>query len=111
MTDITAQLQALAGPRPGGEFVKTAIARAAKLAGLDYWRAYDIWYGKARCVRDFEREAVSAALTEKNRLETRNEVRDLRTRLAILESRLARIDPDFHCEEIGQIGRQVRGLG
>lgn len=111
MTDIAAQLQALAEPRPGGEYVKTAIDRAAKLSGLDYWRAFDIWYRKARCVRDFECDAVSAALTKKNRLETRNEVRDLRTRLAILESRLARIDPDFHCEEIGALRGQVRGLG
>ena len=111
MSDITAQLHALAEPRPGGEYVKTAIDRAAKLAGLEYWRAFDIWYGKARLVRDFEREAVSAALTEKNRLETRNEVRTLRTRLEILESRLAQIDPDFHCEEIGALRQQVRGLG
>lgn len=111
MSDITKQLHALAEPRPGGEYVKTAIQRAAKLAGLEYWRAFDIWYGKARLVRDFEREAVSVALKQKNRLETRNEVRDLRTRLAILESRLTRIDPDFHSEEISALGKQVRGLG
>ena len=110
MSDITKQLQAL-GAIGAGEYVKTAIERAGKLAGLPYWRAFDIWYGKARCVRDFEREAVAAALTEKNRMETRNEVRDLRTRLEILESRLTQIDPDFHREDISAIGRQVRGLG
>lgn len=111
MTDLTAALRELSEPRPGGEYVKTAIDRAARLAALPYWRAFDIWYGKARHVRDFEREQVAAALAEKKRLETRNEVHDLRRRLEILESRLTQVDEDFHRETISQMRQQVRGLG
>lgn len=111
MSDVTADLKALADPRSADEAIKDAIARAAHAAKLKYWRAFDIWYGKARYIRDFEKEAIVSALIEKKRLETRNEVHDLRRRLEILESRLARVDEDFHREEIGALRQQVRGLG
>lgn len=111
MSDPTADLKALAEPRSVEENIKDAITRAAGAAKLSYWRAFDIWYGKARYVRDFEKEAIVSALIEKKRLETRNEVHDLRRRLEILESRLARVDADFHREEIGALRQQVCGLG
>jgi hypothetical protein len=111
MTDIAAQLRELSEPWEMGDKIKAAIDRAAKRAGLSYWRTFDLWYGKARRIEQYEIDAVQAALVEKKRLETRNEVHDLRRRLAILESRLARVDEDFHREEIGALRVQVRGLG
>ncbi len=111
MSDIAGQLRELSEPRSGGEFVKTAIDRAAKLAALPYWRAFDIWYGKAKLVRDFEREAVAAALDKKRREAARNELYELRTRLTRLESLLAQSDPDFHRESLAQVRGQIRTLG
>jgi hypothetical protein len=111
VSDTTADLRALADPRSVEETIKDAIARAAERAGLAYWRAFDIWYGKARYVRDFEKEAIVKALIEKKRLETRNELHELKTRLAVLERRLLQVDSDFHCENADQIRQQVRGAG
>lgn len=109
MTDIAASLRDLAGEplRP----VEAAIVRAARAAGLDYWRTFDLWYRKARRVEDYERDAVAAALDKKRREAARNEFHELKTRLAILESRLARVDEDFHREDTAQIRQQIRGLG
>lgn len=111
MSDIAASLRALAEPRSPDEFIKNAIERAAARAGLPYWRAFDIWYGKARQIRDFEISAVLAALEKKQREAARNEFAELKSRLAILESRLTQIDPDFHRETIDQAREQMRGLG
>jgi hypothetical protein len=111
VTDVSVALRELSEPRASGEPVKAAIARAAKRSGLSYWRAFDIWYGKARRIEPNEATQVETALVEKNRVETRNEVRDLRKRLEILESRLAQVDEDFHRETLAALGAQVRGLG
>jgi hypothetical protein len=112
VSDITtAQLHALAEPRSADEYIKNAIVRAGKAAGLDYWRAFDIWYGKARRVRDFERKAVAAALEKKTMEAARNEFHELKTRLAILESRLNQIDSDFHSPAIDAAREQMRRLG
>lgn len=88
-----------------------AIERAARRAGLPIWRAFNIWYGKASLIRPEEQAAVRAALSEKRIKEAANEFHQLKTRLAILESRLTQIDPDFHRETIGQTREQMRGFG
>jgi hypothetical protein len=111
MTCIAASLRELAEPRSADEFIKDAIDRAAKRAGLNYWRAFDIWYGKARQIRDFEITAVLAALEKKQREAARNEFHELKSRLTILESRLTQIDPDFHRPTIDQAREQMRQLG
>lgn len=111
MSEAAVAIKKLSEPREAGEPVKVAIERAARLAKLSYWRAYDIWYGKARYVRDFEKQAIVSALIEKKRLETRNEFHELKTRLAILERRLLQVDEDFHRENADQIRQQVRGAG
>lgn len=111
MTDIVAGLRELAEPWPSGSYVKAAIDRASRAAGLPYWRGFDIWYGKARVVRDFEREAVAAALDKKRREAARNELHELRTRLTRLESMLAQTDPDFHRENLDQVRGQIRTMG
>lgn len=111
MIDTATALRELAEPRSPDEFIKDAIERAAKRAGLQYWRAFDIWYGKARQVRDFEIKAVFSALEKKQREAARNEFHELKTRLAILEGRLNQIDPDFHSPTIDQAREQMRGLG
>lgn len=100
-------LRELASPWGNGEKVKTAINRAARLSGLSYWRAFDIWYGKARRVEDFEREQIAAALQAKQEEEARNEFHQLKTRLAILEARLLSGDPDFHSPTVAALRQSV----
>lgn len=106
MSDTSAALRQLAEPWVGGEKIKNVIDRAAKRAGLKYWRAFDIWYDKARRVEDFEREQIAQALEQKHREAARNELHDLRTRIMRLESMLVQTDPDFHRETITALGHQ-----
>lgn len=109
MTDLAAGLRELAGDplRP----VKSAIVRAAKASGFDYWRAFDIWYGKARRIEDYERDLVAAALDKKRREAARNELHELRTRLLRLESLMVQTDPDFHRENVAANREHLRALG
>ncbi len=106
MTDTVASLHELAEPRPGGDKTKRAIERAAKRAGLSYWRAFDIWYGKARRIEPYEADAIAEALDKKNREAARNELRDLQLRIARLEARLTQTDPDFHRASIDVLRSQ-----
>lgn len=46
--DAAEALQELSRPWPDGDNTKSAIARVARIVGLPYWRAFDIWYRKAR---------------------------------------------------------------
>jgi len=59
--EASAGLRELAEPVAAGDRVKRQIERAARAAGLSYWRAFDIWYGKARRVDARELEAIRAA--------------------------------------------------
>lgn len=89
-------LKELSRPKPEGDKVKTAIGRAARTAGLDYWRAFDIWYRKARRIDAHEAHQISEALRLKREREACNEYQELRTRLAKLESLLVQKVPNFH---------------
>jgi hypothetical protein len=100
-------LRELSKPWPDGDRVKRAIDRAAKLAGLEYWRAFDIWYRKARRVEDYESAAIAKALEEKNILDARNELSELRTRFDRLEASLARRDQDLHREKVDSARPQM----
>lgn len=85
-------LKELAEPRPVGDLVKAAIGRAARITGLTYTRAFDVWYGKARRIDADEAHRIEQALQTKREEEARNEIHDLRTRLLKMESRLAAQD-------------------
>jgi hypothetical protein len=89
--------------------VQRRIERAAKRAGLAYWRAFDIWYRKARRVEQYEIDAISEALTQKRKEANRNELHELHTRLARLESLLAQADADFYRPQIVALRDQRRG--
>lgn len=108
MIEAAEALKQLSEPWPSGERTKVAIARAAKLAGLTYWRAFDIWYRKARRIEDFEAKAIAKALQLKNAKDARDELSDLRLRLMRLESRLVQTDPDFHRPTIDIVRPQMR---
>lgn len=113
MSDIAASLlRELSEPWASGEYVKSAIDRTAKLCGLSYWRAFDIWYRKARRVEQFEIDQISEALRLKQEKAAKNELHDLKLRLARLEAQLsASSDPDFHRPSIDFARDQMRGAG
>jgi hypothetical protein len=97
-----------------GEPVKSAIARAANLVFIGknkllYSRAFDIWYRKAKMFRDYEADAILAAVERKRERDTANELADLKTRIAILESRLHSGDADFYSPSISAL-RQILGV-
>lgn len=104
-------LRELAEPIEFGTRIKVAVDRAARRAGLSYWRAFDIWYGKARRVEQYERDAIAEALDKKRKEAARNELHELRTRLARLESLLVQADEDFHRPTLDQIRSSTGGLG
>jgi hypothetical protein len=111
MTDLAAGLRELSEPWPSGSKVKEAINRAARASGLSYWRAFDIWYGKARRIDNHEWEMVQRALEKAQQKAARNELHELRTRLLRLEALLVQTDPDFHRPTIDQTRDAVRDMG
>ena len=83
-------LKALAGPPMVGDRVKAQIARAARAADLSYWRAFDLWYGKARRIDAHELDAIRTARLR--RAESRShELTSLATDLEALAERVARL--------------------
>lgn len=104
-------LKFLADHKPGVGYTKQAIERAASRSGLSYWRAFDIWYCKARRIEQFEIDAIADAVEKKRREAERNEIHDLRLRLARVESRMVQTDPDFHREDIAALGFVFPGHG
>lgn len=100
-------LRELSEPWAPGDRVKAAIQRAARLSGLSYWRCFDLWYDKARRVDPQEIKAIADALARKREREAGNELQELRTRLAKLESRLSQVDEDFYRPTIDWFGRMA----
>jgi hypothetical protein len=110
-------LKELSEPWPTDSLVRDAIKRAAKkvlvplngrLIALSYSRASDIWYGKARRIEEFERDAISAAIDKHRREAARNELHTLKTRIALLEARLAQADSEYHREAVDVLGQMAR---
>jgi hypothetical protein len=104
-------LRELSEPWPSGDRVKTALDRAAKLAGLSYWRAFDLWYGKARKVEEYEIDAIKEALRIKNERAARNELHQAKLLLATLQARLDAGDADFYRADIDGLRAQTSGMG
>jgi hypothetical protein len=98
-SDFSVSLQELAKPCPEGDRIKRAIDRAARAAGLSYWRAFDIWYGKARRIDAHEAAQINEALRIKREKAVASEYQELKTRLAKLESALlVQGNPNVHRE-------------
>ena len=107
----TLQLHQLSEPWPKGDRVKSAINRVSKLVGLPYWRAYEIWYGRARRIEPHELQLIAAAIQKKNEEDARNELQSLKKRISILEARLNSGAEKFHGADANQIGAQTCGAG
>ena len=106
----------LAEPRPGGDSVKAAIDRASKRVrvyceSFHYWRAFDVWYRKARSVEAFEIDAIIQAAHAKEAKELRHEFAEINNRIRVLEARLNAQDADFHSPSIGGLREVARQAG
>lgn len=106
--DVARALKELSEPWPTGEKVKRAIERSARMAGLSYSRCFEIWYGRARRIEPAEIARISDALGCKNRKDARNELSELRLRLARLENVLLQTDPQFHRPAVDFMRAEMR---
>lgn len=100
MIDARAALKELSEPWHAGDRTKAMIDRAAKRAGIGYWRAFNIWYGKAIPASAVEIEQIQEALKRKRKVVAHNEIAELRTRMARIEALLLRTDEGFFSEDI-----------
>jgi hypothetical protein len=118
MKHIFEDFRFIAEPINREEKIATVIGRVAgkvrvpnedgKLEPLGYSRAFEFWYGRAKRVEPQEAEAIVAAKDKRLREIARNELQDLKTRIAIMESRLATTDAEFHRETLDGIGEAMR---
>jgi hypothetical protein len=104
-------LQELAAPQDRGETMKEILTRTARAAKLAYWRTYDLWYEKARRVEPTEVEQIRDAIRIKNERAAKNELHDLKLRLARLEASLSAGDADFHSPAIDYARENLRQPG
>jgi hypothetical protein len=111
MSEYADALRELSEPWPSGDRVKTAIARAAHLSGLSYWRAFDVWYRKARRIEQFEQDQITEALRIKRERNAANELHDLKIRIARLEASLTAGNADRHRADVDASRRALRGVG
>ena len=106
-------LRELSEPWADGEYVKTAIDRAAKLTKLSYWRAFDIWYRKGIPPRADEIEKIANAIKAKNERDAANEIHNLKLRITRIEALFATGDAHFHSPSIDaarDMARQLRDM-
>src|SRR5258708_37399719 len=83
--DAALALRELSQPWTMGDRIKSAIERAARQSGLAYWRAFQIWYGKARRPKGLEPARTSAGLDnthEQSARDVTNPPRSTRTQRA-----------------------------
>jgi hypothetical protein len=108
-SEFSDALKELAEPYPPGDRFKAAINRAARVSGLSYWRAFNIWYGKARRIDAHEAEQIKEALRIKREKALANEFHELKTRIAKFEAALlVQGNPDVHRDNASPAGFGVR---
>ena len=121
VAEAVSLLRTIAAPRAADDSVKALIVRAARRVGFGFERAKSLWYGEARWVDAEEMDtlrAVAAARAARQEAEAIHDRQRLVERIAVIEARLAQIDPDFHGEDVAALrvfrgagGRPASGLG
>lgn len=107
--EASSLLRDLVAPPYPGESVKALIGRAARRSGLTFIRAKKLWYGEVRdnAIRAEEMDALRrAARVKQDEAESGliGELRELRARLARLETRLAQDGASVAGEGVGESG-------
>ncbi len=111
MNHLADLLKEAAAPITRDEKIDAVIRRAADRCGISYSRAFNIWYGRAKWTTAEETEAVACAVDQQRRQSARNELHELRTRIAIMESRLNQMDQDFYSATIDALRPYYRPAG
>lgn len=111
MADAALMLRELSLPWMAGERMKGILQRTSRLCHLTYWRTSDIWYRKARKIEPYEVVQIAEALRLKRESAAKNELHELKFRLAKLESLLASKDPDFFSPDIDFYREHMREPG
>lgn len=98
--EISDTLKLIAPPMEGDN-IKSRIARAARASGLSYWRAWDLWYGKARRIDAHEADTIrNASKARLSRAERHaNELTAIATDFEALAERLAALAAQSNREE------------
>jgi hypothetical protein len=109
--DPQAMLKELSLPWAAGERMKTVLDRTSRLARLTYWRTSDIWYRKARRIEPHEIDQIAEALAVKREKAARNELHDLKIRLARLEALCNSGDADFYSPTTDYARDMLRQFG
>jgi hypothetical protein len=100
VAEATTMLREIAKPLSYGEPIKLVIERTSNIVRISYWRTFDLWYGKARRIEEYEYEKIKTALRIKRESAARNELHDIKLRIARLESLLRAGDADFYRHDI-----------
>lgn len=104
-------LKELAAPVQIGDRVKRQIERASRLSGLNYWRVFDIWYGKVWRIDVREADKIIAAVKLKRAGEVTNDMRELRLQLTRLEAKQALVDSDLDRQSLDESSNRIRSMG
>jgi signal transduction histidine kinase len=110
MSNAAVMLRELSLPWSPGERIKSILDRTSRLARLTYSRTYEIWYERARRIEPHEIEQIAEALRIKNERAVKNELHELRTRLARIEATVSR-DSDFYRPDADYARDMLRQLG
>lgn len=110
MSDAALMLRELSLPWSPGERIKSVLDRTARMAQLTYSRTYEIWYCRARRIEPHEIEQIKEALRIKNERAVKNELHELKTRLARIEATVSR-DSDFYRPDVDYARDMLRQLG
>jgi hypothetical protein len=110
MSEAAVMLRELSLPWEPGERIKSILDRTSRLAKLSYSRTYEIWYGRARRIETYEVEQIAEALRIKNERAVKNELQELRSRLARLEATVSK-DSDFYRPDVDYARDMLRQLG
>ena len=104
ISEAQSLVQRVAGPRAGGDSVKSSIVRAARRLGFGFTRTKHLWYGDAK--------RIDAAEMDRLREEAgRVEARLLCTNLLVMRERLSKTDSRFHEHAITALDDALRALG
>ncbi len=113
--EITDSLKLIAPPREGAN-IKARIAAAARATGLSYWRAWDLWYGKARRIDAHEADTIRTARRRRAESDSHDlqaiavEMETLAERLAALGARGDRQQADRARDVAERLRRLAAGV-
>lgn len=111
VSEMQAGLRTIAEPVHAGESVKALINKAARRTGFEYWRAREIWYGRARRIDASELEIVRACLRKQEKASLNAEMAAMHARVSRLEALFTTQDPEFFGPDVSAVREQLAQLG